>query len=441
MARESRVERLRDMLGYPDAGYALHQPTPKQHAGLLLPHREVLYGGAAGGGKSDWLLMGALQYVNVPGYAALLLRRTFPQLTKPDSLIPRSKEWLMGTDAKWSEQYSKWTFPSGAVLEFGYLQHDNDKYNYQGAAYQYVGWDELTQFNQSSYTYLFSRTRRPKDASEALSQVPIRTRAGSNPGGIGHDWVKERFLGERVKGRAFLSAKLRDNPHLDAKEYEKSLALLDPITRAQLLDGDWTARVAGSFFKREWVDFVETAPRGLRPCRGWDLASTKKRPGTDPDWTVGAKVQVRDSDGHFFVGPVKRDRYTPNELDKVLVSTAEMDGVGCKVRIEQEPGSSGKIAIAHFVKLLVGFDVRGRPATGAKLTRFSPFASQCEGGNVTFVSGPWVADCVDELEGLQADGSHAHDDYADGISLAFNELATKASQWGEAADVMSEAAA
>jgi predicted phage terminase large subunit-like protein len=405
---------------------------------LLLPQLEVLYGGAAGGGKTDWELLGALQYVDVPGYAALLLRRTFAQLNKSDGLIPRSHEWLAGTDASWSAKDSRWTFPSGAMLEFGHVQHEIDKYNYLGAAYQFIGFDELTQFSESIYRYLLSRLRRPSDPANPLSAVPLRVRSGSNPGGVGHDWVKTRFIGNITPDRTFLPAKLRDNPYLDAEEYEKSLALLDPITRAQLLEGDWTARAAGGYFKREWISFVERAPNDVKRCRGWDLAATKLKPGADPDWTVGAKVAVKD--GHYFVGPLVRARYSPNELDRVLVATANMDMAGCKVRIEEEPGSSGKIVTAHFVKLLAGFDVRGRRPTGSKLKAFAPFASQCEAGNVSFVTGAWNSDCIDELEALTQDDSHAHDDQADAIALAFNELTQTASRWGQATDLMEDAA-
>jgi predicted phage terminase large subunit-like protein len=423
---------------YHDAGYAPHKPTPRQLAGLLLPQLEVLYGGAAGGGKTDWELLGALQYVDVPGYAALCLRRTFAQLNKSDGLIPRSHEWLAGTDARWSAKDARWTFPSGALLEFGHVQHEVDKYNYQGAAYQMIAFDELTQFSESIYRYLLSRLRRPKDPNNPVSRIPLRVRSGSNPGGVGHDWVKQRFMTDLTPNRVFIPAKLSDNPYLDAEEYAKSLALLDPITRAQLLNGDWAARASGGFFKREWIDFVDAAPNDVRQCRGWDLASTKLKLGTDPDWTAGAKVSEKN--GHFFVGPIIHDRYSPNELDRVLVSTANMDMAACKVRIEEEPGSSGKIATAHFVKLLAGFDVRGRRPTGSKLKAFAPFASQCEGGNVSFVSGAWNSGCIDELEALTHDDSHAHDDYADAISLAFNELTTKASRWGDATDLMGEAA-
>src|SRR4051812_7334087 len=93
-----------------------HYPHPPQEAFLSLDCREAMYGGAAGGGKSDALLMAALQYVDVPGYSALILRRTFPDLALPGAIMDRSKEWLHGTDAHWNENERRWTFPSGATL-------------------------------------------------------------------------------------------------------------------------------------------------------------------------------------------------------------------------------------------------------------------------------------------------------------------------------------
>lgn len=214
--------------------------TPKQALYLLLDVPEAFYGGAAGGGKSAALLMGALQYVDVPGYHALILRRTFKQLTKGDALIPLSHEWLSNTDARWNAQDHKWTFPSGATVEFGHVEHEDSKYDYQGAAYHYMGFDELSQFSESAYEYIaFSRQRRRTDM--AAMGIPVRTRATSNPGGIGHGWVKRRFLTERSEDVVFIFAKLRDNPGLDADDYEKRLLKLSPALASQLLDGNWDA--------------------------------------------------------------------------------------------------------------------------------------------------------------------------------------------------------
>lgn len=236
--------------------YSPHAPTDRQRLFLDLPHTEAFYGGAAGGGKSDALLMGALQYADVPGYAALLLRRTFQDLSKPKALLDRAREWLAGSGARWNEQKKQWRFPSGAVLAFGYLENEADIYQYQGAEYQFIGFDELTQFTERQYTYLFSRLRRL-----AAVDIPLRMRSASNPGGIGAEWVQERFIpdgwlpemGREIgiiekAGRAFVPAKLVDNPHLDQASYEQSLSELDDVTRAQLLEGDWQVRERGNIF-------------------------------------------------------------------------------------------------------------------------------------------------------------------------------------------------
>lgn len=166
--------------------YIPHRPTVKQTAGLLLPHKEILWGGAAGGGKSDWLLMSALQYVDLPGYAAILIRRTFSDLMLPGALIDRAQEWLAPFvergEVKWHDRTKTFTFPSGSTLSFGYLEALQDLNRYQSSEYSFVGYDELSTFpEERMYTYLFSRLRR-----STQSDIPIRMRAASNPGGAGH---------------------------------------------------------------------------------------------------------------------------------------------------------------------------------------------------------------------------------------------------------------
>jgi hypothetical protein len=221
-------------------GFIPHRPHPKQAEFLSLDCLEALYGGAAGGGKSDALLMAALAYVHVPGYAALLLRRTFRDLNQPDAIMARSHEWLRRTDAKWHDRDKRWTFPSGATLTFGYLDSEADMYQYQGAALQFIGWDELTQFPERPYRYLFSRLRRLDGTT-----VPLRVRAATNPGGIGHEWVRRLFIDPGDPSRPFVPASLDDNPSIDAVSYRESLARLDSVTRAQLEKGVWVRDAAG----------------------------------------------------------------------------------------------------------------------------------------------------------------------------------------------------
>ncbi|MCI0662607.1 MAG: terminase family protein [Acidobacteria bacterium] len=243
--------------------YCPHEPSDRQKLFLDLSYTEAFYGGAAGGGKSDALLMAALQYADVPGYSALILRRTFADLSKPGALMDRAHEWLRGSGARWNEQKKQWRFPSGSVLAFGYLDNETDVYQFQSAEYQFCAFDELTQFTDRQYTYLFSRLRRLSG-----SDVPIRMRSASNPGGIGAAWVQERFIpddwtpeqGTKVQvidknGRAFVPARLVDNPAIDQQSYEKSLENLDEVTRAQLLEGDWQIRPRGNVYKA-WSDGV-----------------------------------------------------------------------------------------------------------------------------------------------------------------------------------------
>jgi len=227
----------------PWSQYIPHVPTPRQHAFLWLSCREAFFGGAAGGGKSDALIMAALQYVDIPGYAAILFRKTYTDLSLPGAIMSRAEEWLAGTDAKWNDNDKEFTFPSGAKLTFGFLQRPKDKFRYQSAEFQFVGFDELTQFEEDDYLYLNSRLRRPD--SGPLSSVPIRARAAANPGGSGHVWVKKRFVDGRSPERVFIPSRLEDNPHLDQETYEQSLSLLDPITYAQYRHGDWTIRPPG----------------------------------------------------------------------------------------------------------------------------------------------------------------------------------------------------
>lgn len=257
--------------------YSPHTPTPPQAAFLKLGDlgvRDALYGGAAGGGKSDALLMAALQYVDVPGYAAIILRKTFADLSLPGAIMDRAKTWLAGTDARWNDRDSRFTFPSTATLSFGYLQHANDRYRYASAEFQFIAFDELTQFPKPDFTFLFSRLRRPSGVADdnPLAKVPLRMRAASNPGGIGHEWVKDRYIirkpdpddpedtAARARSRIFIGAKLHDNPHVDQKAYIQNLQELDPFLRQQMLDGDWDADEPG-----DWV--YDRA--GLRAA--WDL--------------------------------------------------------------------------------------------------------------------------------------------------------------------------
>jgi len=206
---------------------------------------EVLFGGAAGPGKTDCLIMEALRHIDKPEYSALLLRRTFPQLQE---IIDRCHAHYPSLGGIYRATEHRWYFPSGAVINLGHMQHEQDKYNYQGKQYHFVGFDELTQFTETQYTYLFSRARSTNP------DIPPRIRCTTNPGGVGHVFVKERFIDiapysqtyidpETGLSRVFIPAKHEDNPSLfeNDPDYVNRLKMLTPIERMRLLEGIWDA--------------------------------------------------------------------------------------------------------------------------------------------------------------------------------------------------------
>ncbi len=401
-------------MSVPWSRYIPVTPTARQLAFLLLGSREALYGGSAGGGKSIALLMAALQYVSQPHYSALLLRRTYADLSLPGALMDVAKQWLTRTADKWNDTEKTWIFPSGASLTFGYLGDTSDKYRYQSTQFQFIGFDELTQFQEQDYRYLFSRLRRLEG-----SGIPIRMRAASNPGNSGHEWVKQRFMVEPNPERVFLPARLDDNPHIDRQEYVQSLAELDPVTREQLLHGDWSARPDGGLFKRDWFPIVDAAPPDCERVRYWDLAATAPKPGRDPDYTVGC-LMSKGQDNTLYIIHLARMRGTPGAVETLIRQTAEVDGLSTRVRMEQEPGASGvKVIDDYQRRVLMGFDFQGVKSTGDKQTRARPLASQAQAGNVKLVRGPWINAFLDEAE-LFPLGSH--DDQVDAASGALADL-------------------
>ena len=258
-----------------------HRPSLKQFRFLQLDCLEAFYGGAAAGGKSQALLMAALQYIEVPSYSALILRRDTRRLELAGGLIPRSLEWLTDKGGKWNASKKQWTFPTHgepSTLTFGYLQDSTDKFRYASSEYQFIGFDELTEFPEEDYLFLFSRLRKRRDMP-----VPLRVRSASNPGGEGHDWVKHRFIGDGDakqcpeiqwrNGAAFIPAAIRDNPGISEQDYGKSLDYLPAVWRDRLLHGDWDATERGI-----------VAPQHLRvllAARSYSSASECRPSGDD----------------------------------------------------------------------------------------------------------------------------------------------------------------
>ena len=369
-----------------DNPYIPHKPFLNQVHFLTHPSEELLYGGQAGGGKSDALLMSALQYVSEPDYSALILRKTYQDLSRPNAIMDRANKWLSThEELHWNSNTKTWTFPSGATLSFGYLAHNNDLDQYQGAELQFVGFDELTQFPENQYTYLHSRLRKLED-----SDVPIRMRAGTNPGGRGHDWVKDRFIKDDAPN-PFIASSYLDNIFLDREQYGHQLDKLDELTKLQLKYGDWDAVLKeGLLITRDKLNKAlisyENTYKAWQPsfCAiGIDPAST----GSDKFamsclvYFNNGNIVLVDQDGTPSAFPEER-------LKNFIIRNSKWNPY--VVNFEQEPGSDSTYALKHWQGVLkdlirkYGLIVKKTQTSNSKYNRARPTANLIRQGRLYF---------------------------------------------------------
>ena len=384
---------------------------------LASPAFEAFFGGAAGPGKSSALLMGSLRFLEEPSYRALLLRRTFPELQR--SLIDRSRLWFTRAGGTYREDKHVWTFPSGAMVEFGHLEYAHSVHAYQSAEYQYIGFDELTSFLKSQYVYMLSRAR-------SSAGIPVRIRSASNPGGVGHDWVMKRWApwldktavkqaragevlhyvnagdGEHwcekdtpgALSRVFIPGRVTDNPHLIKNDpgYIDRLNGLDRVTRAQLLDGDWQARIEGALWNHELIEkhrITDDDYAKIRPIRlvvAVDPSGSAKRTADIAGISVDAIGECPcGSPGvqpHGFVLKDLSGRYSPRDMGERAISAYHHHRAD---RLVAEDNFGGKI-IEDLVQLIddrVAY--KAVHASRGKIIRAEPIAALYEQGRIHHV--------------------------------------------------------
>ena len=237
--------------GQDDVNVAFKPNKGPQTEFLAAPEKDVLYGGAAGGGKSYAMLVDPLRYAHRNAHRALILRRSMPELRE---LIDKSRELYPKAfkGCKFKEVDKIWKFPSGATIQFSFLDRDADVYKFQGQAYSWIGFDEITHLpTEFAWNYLASRLRTTDP------EIQTYMRCTANPGGSGAHWVKKRyieaspanesFLGKDGVIRKFIPALLEDNPYLASTDYRKMLSSLPPVQRKQLLEGNWDINEGAAF--------------------------------------------------------------------------------------------------------------------------------------------------------------------------------------------------
>jgi len=364
--------------------------TEKQRAFFDSNEDEVLYGGAAGGGKTVALLATAARFVDHPNYSAVIFRRTFPQLEQPHGILDLAHSWwLKMPGVKWVASTKTYHFPSGAQIKFSHLKDEGDKYNHQGAEYHATLWDELTQFTKTQFSYL--KTRRRKNHGDP---IPLITRSTTNPGGTGHKWVKGRYIKKPLKGRIFMPATMVDNPYLDRDAYAASFEGLDSTTVDQLRFGKWIDNSGGLVYPIPESSIVDHFIPGKDShyLIAVDLGTSESVPSTA--FVVG----VWDENVPHCVWIV----YAKKIAGLTTTSTADhlklLQRVYPAERIIVDPGGLGGGYIKEFR------DRHGLPAFAAekreKLANRRLLRGALEEGKVLFFRSP-CSDLLEECETLQ----------------------------------------
>lgn len=437
------------------------QPGPQEQF-LSTPADIAIYGGAAGGGKTYGLLLEPTRHISsVPGFGAVIFRRNAVQIRNEGGLWDESEKIYPARplSGKPRENTLDWTFPPfDNTVSFAHLEYEKDIHSWQGAQICLIGFDELTHFTEKQFFYMLSRNRslcgvRPyvrattnPDADSWVAEfiawwidqetgLPIPERAGVLRWMIRVDdtiiWgdSAEDLLTTHPeslpKSVTFIPATLADNAVLEARnpEYRANLMALSYVDQQRLLHGNWKVRAeAGTVFKREWFEIVDRAPASTNRVRWWDMAATKPKASSNPDYTAG--VLLSETAGIYYVEDVHRIRENPGETEVQRSAVAHDDGANTRIREEQEPGSSGKRVIDTCAKTTFkGFNYRGVPSTGSKEIRAKPAAAAAYNGLIKLVRAPWNEAFLAELHNFP-DGPN--DDQADGLSGAFNDCALHA---------------
>ena len=423
----------------------------------------IIYGGAAGGGKTYALLLEALRHKDVKSFGAVIFRHNYNQITAEGGLWDASQKIFNQVPDAHSRKSPKlhWRFDGGAKLSFAHIERDEDLKSWQGTEIAYIGFDELTHFTKHQFLYMLSRNRttcgiRPyvratcnPDSDSWVAEFiswwidqetgyAIPERSGQIRwmvvlndiiywGDTPEELAKKYEVNvEDCKSVTFIASRLEDNKILMESDpgYLANLKAMTEVDMERLLRGNWKIKAAaGSFFKRSQVGEILTeVPKDLvAVCRGWDLAATDKDEDDEAAFTAGVLMGRREN-GRFVIIDVINRQLKAGDVRSTVLVTAKMDHAKyawCRQRLPQDPGQAGKDQKASYMEMLAGFDVHMIPESGDKSTRAEPMAAQWQHGMFDLVAGEWNEAYLNQLESFP---DSKWKDMVDASSSAFNEI-------------------
>lgn len=425
----------------------------------------VIYGGAAGGGKTYALLLESLRHRDVKGFGGVIFRHNYNQITAEGGLWDASNKIFSQVPDAHSGKSPKlhWRFDGRGKLNFAHIEREDDLKSWQGTEIAYIGFDELTHFTKHQFLYMLSRNRttcgvKPyvratcnPDADSWVadfiswwidqdSGYPIPERSGQIRylcilndtiyWGSTREELAEKYeiAIEDCKSVTFIASRLEDNKVLMDSDpgYMANLKAMTELDMERLLKGNWKIKAsAGKFFKRTQIaldGMLTQLPNDIVFwCRAWDIAATDESEGGDPDFTSGVLIGRRKG-GTFVVADVINQLIKAGDVEKLIAATSLADkakyGISYRVRIPQDPGAAGKIVAHSYAKMLAGFDVKVVSVSGSKELRATPFAAQWQNGNIEILVAEWNEMYFNQLESFPAS---SHDDMVDASSDAFIE--------------------
>jgi len=448
------------------------KPQSRQEQFLSSPADIVIYGGAAGGGKTYATLLEPLRHIDNSEFGAVIFRRTVPEIIKQGAMWDESMSIYPHFNSHPNRNQHQHVFPSGAKITFDSLQYEDTVYNWKGAQVPLIMFDQLESFTEFQFFYMITRNR------STCGVAPyIRATCNPEPGWLADFldwWIAEdgyadldrvgkirwfvRANGDEIvwrdtyeeleaeypelmpaKSVTFIVSTIYDNEKLLQKDpgYLGNLKAQDLVSKERLLGhpqrgGNWKIRPsAGLLFNKDWFQEIraDEVPEGGITVRFWDLAATEEKfskkikkskgnPLKGPDYT--ASVKMKKVGTTYYILHATNERLSPTAADRRMKELAELDGPWVAQRWEMESGASGKRDSSHISAQLDGFDSGGIRPQGDKITRAKPFAAQAFNDHVKIVKGNFTKMY---LEHMHAQPEWPHDDLMDASSGAHKYLA------------------